>query len=122
VLVVDDSATIRSLVRVHLMGLGLEFVEAASGEEALLEIERSEFDLVLLDLHMPGIDGLAVLRAIRANEKPEVRRVKIVVLTGDKSDAAVAEARHAGADDFVLKPVTRSNLIEATSRCLDQKI
>jgi two-component system chemotaxis response regulator CheY len=119
-LIVDDSATTRNLVRVYLMGLGFAFLEASRADTALSMLASSKVDLVIADVNMPVMGGLAFLRAIRALPDRAKRRVPVVLLTADRSPETRARGLAAGAAGFVLKPVTSSNLREAVTMLLRQ--
>lgn len=100
VLVVDDEAPIRGAVGEFLGGAGYQVVEASNGEEALVLAEGERPDLILLDIRMPELDGVATCTRLKGN--PKTHSIPIIVATayGD----ALAEALEAGADDFVNKP------------------
>ncbi|HMF00646.1 MAG TPA: response regulator transcription factor, partial [Terriglobia bacterium] len=106
VLVVDDEPQIRRVMRVILSGENYEVVEARSGESALLRFREFLPDLVLLDLNMPGMSGLATCRAIR-----ETSEVPIIVLTVRQEEEEKVEALDAGADDYVTKPFGKQELL-----------
>jgi CheY-like chemotaxis protein len=103
ILVVDDNAVSRELLRYVLKPLGLEIVEAASGLEALEQIAEVRPDVVLLDLDMPGLDGYGVLREIR--HKLEWAGLRVIAVTAyamqSDRDKAIAE----GFDGYVTKPI-----------------
>lgn len=109
VLVVDDVAMNRRLLATLLELDGHEAVPAASGPEALALLEASRFDLVLMDLHMPGMDGIAALGAIRARHP----RLPVLAVTGDLSPAAESACRAAGFDGVLSKPLERARLRRA---------
>jgi len=117
-LTIDDSPTVRNLVRVYLMGMNFEFIEAARADQGLTMLASNQVDLVIVDVNMPGMDGLAFLREVRSSRIPAVRHVPVVLLTSDKSPATRARAISLGASGFVLKPVTSSNLREAVTMLL----
>lgn len=109
ILVVDDDPEILRLIRTFLTEGGHSVEAARNGQEALLAISRREFDLAILDLRMPGMDGFQLCAQIRAAERD--RRMPILFLTAHYDDAEWSvKARELGADDFVLKPVTRRAL------------
>jgi two-component system chemotaxis response regulator CheY len=118
ILIVDDNDVIRRALR----GLirhdeGLEVIgEAASGESALQSIKAEEPDLVCLDVVMPGMDGLAVLKTIR-EEHP---RVKVVIITGQATSDVVAQARELGAKGFVVKPFNGAKVLATIRAALVQ--
>jgi two-component system, OmpR family, KDP operon response regulator KdpE len=106
ILVVDDEPQIRRIMRTTLIAAGYEVDDAKTGEEALGKVREFRPDLVLLDINMPGMGGLAACRAIRAD-----RNVAIVMLTVHNKEVAKVEALDAGADDFVTKPFSTPELL-----------
>jgi two-component system KDP operon response regulator KdpE len=106
VLVVDDEPQIRRIMRSTLTGAGYEVDDAKTGEEALAKVREFRPDLVLLDINMPGMGGLAACRAIRGDAN-----VAIIMLTVHNTEAAKVEALDAGADDFVTKPFSTPELL-----------
>jgi two-component system alkaline phosphatase synthesis response regulator PhoP len=102
ILVVEDEKDIRELLRHHLEREHFRVVAASSGEEGLKLAKREHPDLVLLDLMLPGLDGLEVCRSLRA--EAETRRTPIVMLTARSEDADVVAGLELGADDYVTKP------------------
>jgi two-component system KDP operon response regulator KdpE len=105
ILVVDDDPQIRRVLKVTLSGQGFEVDDAKDGEAALDRFRESRFDLVLLDINMPGMTGLEVCRAIRGGSE-----VAIIMLTVRDNEADTVEALDAGADDYVTKPFKPSEL------------
>lgn len=99
ILVVDDEPQIRRVLRTTLSAQGYEVFDARTGEEALLAIREQRFDLVLLDMNMPGMGGLATCREIRAGSD-----VAILMLTVRNSEQDKVTALDAGADDYITKP------------------
>lgn len=110
ILVVDDSATIRSIVKIYLMGFHCDFVDADSGERALQLANLTRPDLVIADVKMPGISGVDFVRAIRSHQDARLRNTPIVLLTGEKLESIREEGLSAGANAFVQKPVTAETL------------
>jgi two-component system KDP operon response regulator KdpE len=106
ILVVDDDPQIRRVMRVTLTGQGYEVDDAKNGEAALERLREERFDLVLLDMNMPGMGGLEACRAIRAQSD-----IAIVMLTVRDSESDKVEALDAGADDYVLKPYNGPELL-----------
>jgi two-component system, sensor histidine kinase len=109
VLVVDDNAVNREYTGVVLARLGHQVFEACDGREAIAQVRDQTFDLVLMDLHMPEVDGLEATRAIRALHGA-AGRVTIFALTADAFADTRAACLAAGMDGFVTKPVTPSTL------------
>jgi two-component system KDP operon response regulator KdpE len=106
ILVVDDDPQIRRVMKVTLTGQGYEVVDARSGEEALEKLDVERFDLVLLDMGMPGMGGLETCRAIRQRSE-----IAIIMLTVRDAESDKVEALDAGADDYVMKPYTPRELL-----------
>jgi two-component system, OmpR family, KDP operon response regulator KdpE len=116
-LVIDDEAQMRRVLRASLMVHGYEVVEATSGEEALRTLISEPCDLVLLDLNLPGIDGIDTCRAIRTNSD-----VPVIVVSIRDSEQDRAAALRAGANDYVTKPFSFDTIlsrIQAISRTGD---
>jgi two-component system KDP operon response regulator KdpE len=106
ILVVDDEPQIRRIMRTTLTDAGYEVDDAKSGEEALAKLREFRPELILLDINMPGMGGLAACRAIRSDPN-----VAIIMLTIHNSETAKVEALDAGADDFVTKPFSSPELL-----------
>ncbi len=106
ILIVDDQAQIRRFMRTTLAGAGYEVDDAKTGEQALEKVRSFRPDLVLLDVNMPGMGGLAACRAIRADAN-----IAIIMLTVRNSEADKVGALDAGADDFVTKPFSTPEVL-----------
>ena len=116
VLVVEDNIVNRMIAIEMLQSLGVEVVEAADGEQALQAIAQQPVDLVLMDCHMPVMDGYAATRQIRQRERElGLPRVPVVALTANAFDEDASLARDAGMDAHLSKPYTREQLREALS-------
>ena len=114
VLIVDDEKNIRATLARALALEGYDTEEAADGAEALRRIESSEVDLVLLDLQMPGLDGLGLLEAMQAGG----RRVPSIVLTAHGSIEKAVRAVRLGAFDFIEKPPSSERILLAVANAL----
>lgn len=121
VLVADDNAVNRTVVQTLLAEFGILSVSADCGESALAAWEQEPFDLILMDIHMPGMDGLAATAAIRARERAEGRaRTPIVALTASVLREETQSYFAAGMDDFVPKPIELSRLMQAIQSAVDR--
>jgi two-component system chemotaxis response regulator CheY len=111
-LVVDDSRTIRIIIRRILIELGYEVCEAANGIEALkvLETEKPAVKLVLADWNMPEMNGLELVKYLRQN--PEFASLKVLMVTTETEMGQMAYALQAGANEYVMKPFTKDILLE----------
>jgi two-component system KDP operon response regulator KdpE len=106
ILVVDDEPQIRRVLRAALTAQGYEVNDARTGEEALESIREHRFDLILLDMNMPGMGGLETCRIIRASSE-----IAIIMLTVHDSEQDKVAALDAGADDYVTKPFSMPELL-----------
>ncbi len=102
VLVVEDDEDIRELVSYNLLKEGYQVAGVASGEEALAAVEKKPPDLILLDLMLPGLDGLHLCRKWKSD--PRTAALPIVMLTAKGEEADVVAGLNMGADDYVTKP------------------
>jgi len=119
VLVVDDSATMRRMIMASLSGLqGIEFEQAVSGLEAIERLTLTRMDLVVLDLNMPDVHGLEVLKFVRA--QPSLGQVPIIVLTTRGDDDSRAAALMHGASLYLTKPFDPRALAPEVERLLMQ--
>lgn len=117
VLLVDDHPMNRELGHALLTLAGCEVSTADDGAQAVDAARLGGFDLILMDVHMPGLDGLAAARAIRALPPPH-GAVPIVALSADVLPDQIARCRAAGMDDHVAKPIRREELVAAVGRAL----
>jgi len=109
-LIVDDSSTIRSVLRMTLRAQGFETVEAANGVEALERLQSGAVDLALVDWNMPCMSGFEFLCAVR---KDHIRDgMKIVMVTTETELTQVQSALERGADEYLMKPFTRDSVVE----------
>jgi DNA-binding response OmpR family regulator len=118
ILLLDDSATIRSVLRVYLTGRTFEFLEAERAEQGLELLKASPIDLIVADIHLPGMSGLDFVREVRSGAVPAARETPIILLTIEKSEALREAGLKAGANAFVHKPIFSSSLLEAVNRLL----
>lgn len=106
ILVVDDDPQIRRVLRTTLISQGYEVVDARSGDEALERVRAEKLDVVILDMNMPGMNGIETCRLIRSGSD-----IAIIMLTVRDSEADKVEALDAGADDYVTKPFGSPELL-----------
>ncbi|OGR16593.1 MAG: two-component system response regulator [Desulfobacterales bacterium GWB2_56_26] len=118
VLLVDDEADFLATLAERLEARGLKVSTAASGKDAVGKVDDQNFDLIILDLAMPGIDGLETLKRIKAKQ-PDA---EIIMLSGQGSIKTSIEAMKLGADDFLEKPVKISELMAKISEAKDKRL
>lgn len=111
VLIVDDNALNRLLPTAWLSRIGCETAECVDGHDALEVLENERFDVVLLDLSMPGLSGMEVCRRLRA--LPERAQPRVIAYTAHASPDQIDTFRAAGFDDVLIKPITRDQLLQA---------
>jgi DNA-binding response OmpR family regulator len=116
VLVVDDEANIRRIVASYLRAEGFEVAEAADGRAALAAFERAEPDLVILDVMMPGLDGIEVLRELRRRSD-----VDVIMLTARAEETDRVVGLSVGADDYVSKPFGAKELVARVKAVLRRR-
>lgn len=111
VLYVDDNAVNRRVIREMLRPIGVEMSEAADGEAGLQMIADNDYDLILMDLRMPGMDGTTAIRRVRARDDAKAA-LPIIVVTADSGSNVRPECLAAGADDLILKPISMTLLYD----------
>lgn len=117
VLFVEDDAMNRRVVRDMLGVAGVEMAEAPEATTGLIMVDQNDYDLILMDLRMPGMDGLTAIRNIRARGDDKAL-LPIIVVTADTAPDMRANCLNAGADDVILKPVAMTLLFDAIGRLM----
>lgn len=108
-LIVDDQTSIRQVLASHMTELGFKGIaQRKDGKEALEYLEANPIHLVISDFNMPGIDGLALLQAVRSN--PKTAKTAFIILTGEANAELVQKAVAAGVNNFLAKPYTVAKL------------
>lgn len=118
ILVVEDNAVNVLVVKKFLKKWGIEFTHAADGEEAIQKITTSSFDLILMDIHMPNMDGYTASRQIRKMNGQEYRDIPIIALTASALMDNQNKVFEAGMNDIVVKPFNPSELYEILTKYL----
>ncbi len=117
VLYIDDDAVNRQVIRDMLLTAGVEMLEAADGESGLAIVDRHDLDVVLVDLRMAGMDGLAAIALIRARHD-EKANLPLIIITADTSPNLRQKSIAAGADEVLLKPVAMRELFDVIGRAI----
>ncbi len=116
ILAIDDSASIRQMVAFTLKSSGYEVVDAVDGMDGLDQAKAKTFNLVLTDQNMPRMDGLTLIKTLRA--MPQYKTVPILMLTTESSDAMKQQGRAAGATGWLVKPFDPQKLIEVVKKVI----
>jgi two-component system OmpR family response regulator len=118
VLIVDDEQDFLETIVKRLKARGIDVSGAESGYQALELIENSNFDVVILDVKMPGLDGIETLREMK-KKKP---LVEVIMLTGHASVESGIQGMQLGAFDYVMKPVALDELLEKMRQAYERKL
>jgi DNA-binding NtrC family response regulator len=116
VLIVDDEKNIRLTLSIALESMELEIDTAMNGEEALVKLGQKEFGLILLDLKMPGMDGMEVLQKV-SEIRPDIR---VIIITAHGTIESAVDAMKLGAVDFIQKPFSPDEIRELVSKVIDR--
>lgn len=116
IMTVDDSASIRQMVGLVLMEQGHKVLEAGDGKEALATLQREKADLVITDLNMPNMDGITLIKSLRA--QPAYRYTPILMLTTETQQEKKMQGKAAGATGWIVKPFTRPQLVGVLNKVL----
>jgi DNA-binding response OmpR family regulator len=120
ILIVDDEANIRLMLGTALRSVGYHVTEATNGREAIEAVERDLPDVMILDLSMPVLDGMGVLRELAT--RPNDHRPRVVVLTAYGSISAAVKATRLGAMDFLEKPISPEEVRESVAAVLSEPL
>jgi CheY-like chemotaxis protein len=118
VLLVDDSRTIRLLIRAYLVGRCYEFIEKEDGRAALGEIQRQPPSLIICDVFMPGMGGWDFVRALRNDPRREVRTLPVILSSSRREEEISRRSLELGASGFLPKPITGEHLVTLIDRLL----
>ena len=116
ILTVDDSPSIRQMVVFTLKSAGYAVVEAADGEAGVAKAMADKFDLILTDQNMPKMDGLTLIRTLRAT--PQYRSTPILILTTEAGETMKAQGREAGATGWLVKPFDPAKLMTVVKKVI----
>ena len=116
ILTVDDSASVRQVVSFTLKNAGFEVVEAVDGLDAIAKLKATTVNMVITDLNMPNLDGINLIRAIRAY--PATKFLPVVMLTTESQDTRKQEGRAAGATGWIVKPFQPDQLLAVVKKVL----
>ncbi len=116
ILVVDDEEALRTVLSSELRNAGYEVNTASDGDEAISVVQTKKFDLILLDIKMPKVDGFEVLKFIKQN----FPSIKVIMLTGFADLKNAIESKKHGAEDFVSKPYDLVDLLTTIERVLSE--
>jgi two-component system chemotaxis response regulator CheY len=115
ILTVDDSASVRQMVRFTLSDAGYTVVEAVDGQDALTKL-TSSVNLIITDLNMPNLDGIGLIRTVRSN--PAFKGLPILMLTTESQAERKQEGRSAGATGWIVKPFTTQQILAVVKKVL----
>lgn len=116
ILAVDDSASIRQMVSFTLKSAGYEVLDAVDGQDGLEKANGHLVDLILTDQNMPRMDGLSLIKTLRAT--PQYAKTPILMLTTESSDAMKSQGRAAGATGWLVKPFDPQRLIDVVRKVI----
>ena len=114
IMIVDDSASLRQVASIVLKGAGYELIEACDGSDALARLNDHKVHLIISDVNMPVMDGIAFMKAVKS--LPNHKFTPIVMLTTTSQEDKRQEAREAGVKAWMVKPFDKDKLLEVVSR------
>ena len=114
VLVVDDSSSLRALVKLALTRAGYAVIEGADGKDGLIKLEGRKVNLIVSDVNMPNMDGITFLRQVKLH--PRHKFIPVIMLTTETEQARMQQAKAAGARAWLVKPFHPPALLDAVSQ------
>ncbi|MFV3404239.1 MULTISPECIES: response regulator [Pseudomonas] len=114
ILIVDDSASMRQLVRISLAAAGHTVIEACDGQDALAKLTGQKVNLIISDVNMPNLDGIGLVKALKARN--EYRFTPIMMLTTESEQSKKAQGQAAGAKAWMVKPFQPQQLLAAVEK------
>lgn len=116
VLIAEDSSVIQNVTKKILQMQNFDISAAKNGQQVLDVLQNEHFDIILMDINMPVMDGMECTRNIRAMTDPEKARIPIIAITGNAKNYSIAEFKEAGIDDYLPKPLNFDVLVEKVKK------
>ena len=116
ILTADDSPSMREMIAFTLQNAGYEVIEAVDGKDALERLSRAPVQMLITDLNMPNIDGIELIRRVRA--LPQYKYVPIIMVTTESEDSRKQQGKAAGATGWIVKPFRAEQLVAVAKRFL----
>ena len=114
ILIVDDSPSVRQVVGITLKAAGYQVIEAVDGQDALNKLEGQRVNLIVSDVNMPNLDGISLVKAVKAS--PETKFTPVLMLTTESEESRKREGQAAGAKAWLVKPFQPALLLSAVSK------
>lgn len=111
VLIAEDSSVIQNLTKKVLQFQNFDIQSAKNGQDVLEKIEKEQFDIILMDINMPKMDGMECSRRIRAHENPHIKNIPIIAITGNAANYSLDDFRQVGINDYLPKPINFDELV-----------
>ncbi len=116
IMTVDDSTSVRQMVKFTLSGAGYDVVEAVDGRDALAKLQNTHVDMMITDLNMPNLDGIGLIRAVRSDTSHKF--MPIIMLTTESQDTKKQDGKAAGATGWIVKPFKPEQLLGVLKKVL----
>lgn len=116
ILIVDDSASLRQVVKIALTGAGYTVIEACDGKDALTKLDGQKIHLIISDVNMPNMDGISLVKAVK--ELPQYRFTPIIMLTTESQEEKKKQGQAAGAKAWVVKPFQPEQMLAAVQKLI----
>ena len=116
IMTVDDSTSVRQMVKFTLSGAGYDVIEAVDGKDALAKLPGAHVDMIITDLNMPNLDGIGLIRAVRS--EGEHKFLPIIMLTTESQDSKKQDGKAAGATGWIVKPFKPEQLLGVVKKVL----
>ncbi|WP_375578186.1 response regulator [Marivirga tractuosa] len=116
VLIAEDSSVIQNLTKKILMMQNYSIHSAKNGEQVLKALESESFDIILMDINMPKMDGMECTRAIRAMDDQEKSAIPIIAITGNAKNYSIEDFKEAGINEYLQKPLNFDQLVETVKK------
>ncbi len=116
VLVAEDSSVIQNLTKKILQMQNYEISSVKNGQQVLDALQKSSFDIILMDINMPVMDGMECSRNVRALSDPQKAQIPIIAITGNAQNYSIDEFKDAGINDYLPKPLNFDTLVETVKK------
>ncbi|BDD05035.1 response regulator [Aureibacter tunicatorum] len=120
VLIAEDSSVIQNLTRKILIIQNFEIDAVKDGEKVLSKLEKKKYDVIIMDINMPKMDGMECARQIRSNKDPEIANLPIIAISGNAKNYTEEDFKTVGFNDYLQKPLDFDFLVDTVKKYTDQ--
>ena len=120
VLIAEDSSVIQNLTKKILQIQNFKISSVKNGKQVLSKLENEDFDIILMDINMPSMDGMECAKIIRASDKPKIANIPIIAISGNAKNYSMEDFKAVGINDYIQKPLDFDLLVDLVKQYIEE--